>query len=86
MKFKTLTTLLYSLYVFIMHSLCSHCMYSVYVFIVRSVHFFDLGKLRIQGRMQFVEQVPQTVLNRVLTLPDYSRSPEFLKSIGYQAK
>ena len=28
-------------------------------------------KLRIQGRMQFFEKMSQSVLNQVLTLPDY---------------
>ena len=29
-------------------------------------------KLRIQGRMQIFEKMPQKALNRILTLPNYS--------------
>ena len=39
-------------------------------------------KLRIQGRMQIFEKMPQKALNRIRTLPNYSTGPGLLISSG----
>ena len=41
-----------------------------------------LNRLRIQGRMQIFEKMPQKALNRILGLPNYSTGPGLLISSG----
>ena len=42
----------------------------------------EKGNLRIQGRMQIFEKIPQKALNRILTLANYSTGPGLLISSG----
>ena len=51
----------------------------ILMFAIRSVHFFDVDKLRHRC---FKWCCDKGALNGVVTLPDYSRGPELLKPFG----